>query len=64
MRSASWSASSRYCVVRKIVIPPAARSPDDLPHGSAAARVQAGGWLVEEDDLPVADEGHSQVEPA
>jgi len=27
MESASWSASSRYCVVRKIVTPPATRSP-------------------------------------
>ena len=37
---------------------------DDLPHGVAAARVQAGGRLVEEDHARVADQGHRQVEPA
>ena len=37
---------------------------DDLPHGVAAARVQAGGRLVEEDDAGVADQGHREVEPA
>jgi len=37
---------------------------DDLPHGAAAARVQAGGRLVEEDDPGVADQGHRQVELA
>jgi hypothetical protein len=31
---------------------------DDLPHGAAAARVQAGGRLVEEDDARVTDQGH------
>jgi len=36
---------------------------DDLPHGAAAARVQAGGRLVEEDDAGVADQGHREVEP-
>ena len=37
---------------------------DDLPHGEAAARVQAGGGLVEEDHPGLADEGHRQVEPS
>ena len=37
---------------------------DDLPHGAAAARVEAGGRLVEEDDARVADQGHREVEPA
>ena len=37
---------------------------DDLPHGAAAARVQAGGRLVEEDDARVADQAHREVEPA
>src|SRR5205807_350323 len=37
---------------------------DDLPHGAAAARVQAGGRLVEEDDAGVSDQGHGEVEPA
>ena len=36
---------------------------DDLPHRVAAARVQAGGRLVEEDDAGVADQGHREVEP-
>jgi hypothetical protein len=38
--------------------------PDDLPHSAAAARVEAGGRLVQEDDARVADERHGQVEPA
>ena len=37
---------------------------DELPHGAAAARVQAGRRLVQEDDARVADQGHRQVEPA
>jgi hypothetical protein len=37
---------------------------DDLPHGAAAARVQAGGRLVQEEDARVADQAHRQVEPA
>ena len=37
---------------------------DDLPHRVAAARVEAGGRLVEEDDPRVADERHREVEPA
>ena len=37
---------------------------DDLPHGAAAARVQPGGRLVEEDQPRVADQGHGQVEAA
>ena len=37
---------------------------DDLPHRVAAARVQAGGRLVEEDDAGVADQGHRQIESA
>ena len=37
---------------------------DDLPHRAAAARVEAGGRLVEEDDPRVADERHREVEPA
>src|SRR5207302_2877084 len=35
---------------------------DDLPHRVAAARVQAGGRLVEENDAGVADQGHREVE--
>ena len=37
---------------------------DDLPHGATAARIKAGGRLVEEDDLRRADQRHRQVEPA
>jgi hypothetical protein len=37
---------------------------DDLPHRVAAARVQAGRRLVEEDDPRVTDERHREVEPA
>ena len=37
---------------------------DDLPHGATAARVQAGGGLVEEDHPGLADQGHRQVEPS
>jgi hypothetical protein len=37
---------------------------DDLPHGATAARVQAGGGLVEEDHPGPADESHRQVEPS
>ncbi len=36
---------------------------DDVPHGASAARIQARGRLVEEDDARVADEGHREVEP-
>ena len=36
---------------------------DDLPHGEAAARVQAGGGLVQEDHPGLTDEGHGEVEP-
>ena len=64
IRSASWSASSRYCVVRKIGHAAGDEPADDLPHRAAAARIQAGGRLVEEDDPRVADERHREVEPA
>ena len=64
IRSASSSASSRYWVVRKIVTPLGDELADDLPHRAAAARVQAGGRLVEEDDPRVADQRHREVEPA
>ncbi len=35
---------------------------DDLPHGEAAAWVQAGGGLVQEDDPGLTDEGHGEIE--
>ena len=37
---------------------------DDVPHRPAAARIEAGRRLVEEDDPRVADQRHRQVEPA
>ena len=50
-RSASTSASSRYCVVRKTVTPSSLRQPRDLrPQRAAALRVQARRRLVEEQD--------------
>ena len=64
MRSASWSASSRYWVVRKTVTPAADEPGDDLPHRLPAARVEAGGRLVEEDHLGLADQARGEVEAA
>ena len=50
-RSASTSASSRYCVVRKTVTPSSRASRADLlPERGAALRVEAGRRLVEEQD--------------
>jgi hypothetical protein len=37
--------------------------PDQLPHAVPAARVEAGGGLVQEDDPRIADQRHGQVEP-
>jgi hypothetical protein len=37
---------------------------DQLPHGAAAAGVQAGGGLVQEGDPRLADQAHGQVEAA
>ena len=48
MRSASWSASSRYCVVSSSVVPPRTSVVDHVPHVQPAARVEPGGRLVEE----------------
>ena len=64
MSSQSRSASSRYCVVSSSVVP--ARDPfaDDVPHAEAAARVEAGRRLVEEDDRRRHDEGAGEVEPS
>jgi hypothetical protein len=64
MRSASSSASSRYWVVRKTVTAVGDQLADDAPHVVAAARVEAGGRFVEEDDPRVADQGHGEVEAA
>jgi hypothetical protein len=56
MWSARASASSRYCVVSRRVIP----SPDHL----AAARIQAGRRLVENEQLGLDDEARGEVDPA
>ena len=46
--SASWSASSRYWVVSSSVVPRGHQLADHVPQVGAAARVQPGGRLVEE----------------
>jgi hypothetical protein len=53
MRSASWSASSRYCVVSSTRGAAGDQRPDDLPDLVAAARVEPGGRFVEEDQVGV-----------
>ena len=63
-RSQSWSASSRYWVVRKIVVPSRVDPPQLLPDRQPARRVEAGGRLVEEEDLGLVHERRREVEPA
>ena len=60
---ASSSASSRYWVVSRIVVPSWDALPDDLPHAEATARIEAGRRLVEEDQPGPADQRARQVEP-
>ena len=55
-RSASWSASSRYWVVRKTVVPSSLSVRDLLPDRLAADRVEAGGRLVEEEHARLVDQ--------
>ena len=62
MRSASRSASSRYWVVRKTVVAAADEPLDLVPHRQAAARIEAGGRLVEEDHLRPCDEARREVQ--
>jgi hypothetical protein len=64
MSSARRSASSRYWVVSSRVGAPSDQLPDELPHVVAAAGVEAGGGLVEEEDGRLGDEGAGHVEPA
>ena len=65
IRSASRSASSRYCVVSRIGrCPSADQLADHVPHGLPAARVEPGGRLVQEDHRGPADQAHGEVEPA
>ena len=64
IRSASWSASSRYCVHSSTVVPSADERADDVPDLVARARVQAGRRLVEEHQLGRDDDARGDVEPA
>ena len=65
MRSASTSASSRYCVVRKTVTPSSCASRATSCHMSARlCGSRPGGRLVEEQDARAVDERERQVEPA
>ena len=65
IRSASASASSRYCVVRKTRDALAAREAVDLlPERGSALDVETGGRLVEEENARAVDERHREVEPA
>ena len=64
-RSASSSASSRYCVVRRMVMPSSwFRRRTSCHTLRAAERVEAGGGLVEEQHLGVVHERGGEVEPA
>ena len=64
MRSASRSASSRYCVVSSTVVPSATSSSIVSHSVDAAARVEPGGRLVEEQHRRARDERGGEVEPA
>ena len=62
-RSASTSASSRYCVVRNTVTPASRRmSATSFQMRRAALRVEAGRRLVEEEDPRAVHEGEREVE--
>ena len=64
-RSASSSASSRYWVVRKMVMPSSALRRRTSSHTRGAADgIEAGGRLVEEQHLGVVHERGGEVEPA
>ncbi len=62
-RSQSSSASSRYWVVRKIVVPRRVDAPHLLPDRQPRGRIEAGGRLVEKEHLRLVNEGARQVEP-
>ena len=63
-RSASCSASSRYCVVRKTVVPSSLSARTSRHSAVAARRVQAGRRLVEEQHARAVHEREREVEPA
>ena len=62
MRSASWSASSRYWVVRKTVVPAPASERMTLPELLPAPGVEPGRRLVEEQHRRRHDEAEREVE--
>ena len=63
-RSQSWSASSRYWVVRSTVEPGGDESADRGPHLRSGARVEPGRRLIEEDQRRLGDEARREVEAA
>ena len=63
MLSASWSASSRYCVVSSRVVPSRDELAQHLPQLDPRARVEAGGRLVEEQHRRGRDQADREVEP-
>ena len=63
-RSQSWSASSRYCVVRKTVVPRALMRRTSSQTVSRLAGSRPGGRLVEEQDLGLVDERRREVQAA
>ena len=64
MWSASWSASSRYWVVRNKVVPSRDQVAQHAPELDPAARVEPGGRLVEEQHRRRGDQAGGEVEPA
>ena len=63
-RSASTSASSRYCVVRNTVTPVVGQAPHLVPQRRAALGIEAGRRLVEEQQPRAVHEREREVEPA
>ena len=63
-RSHSWSASSRYCVVRKTVVPRSLIRRTSSQTVSRLAGIEAGRRLVEEQHLGLVHERGGEVEPA
>ncbi len=61
-RSASWSASSRYWVVRKTVVPSGFSFSTSVQIVFAADRVETGGRLVEEQHRRLVDERRGEVQ--
>ena len=62
--SASWSASSRYWVVSSTSVPCRDEGADGVPQLDAAAGVEAGGGLVEQQQAGRPDQAGAEVEPA